>query len=98
MRALGRRAKQAAQVAACYQAGATATEATGHIRPSWKRGVVRRLLLSLMTMQRVRLLMPPGGITQAQFDELSEHLRTLVEAYENSIAPEGYPVWQTVYR
>jgi len=88
--------QQAASCAPRYQACATATEATQHIRPPWRRGVVRRLLLSLMTMQRVQLLVAPGGITQTQFDELSEHLRTLDEAYENSIAPEGYPVWQTV--
>lgn len=85
--------EQAVSCAAAYQAGATAEDATRHLSLSPTREVVRRFLLDLMNLQRVELLIIPGGITQAQFEELCEHLSGLEEAYARYLASEaGYPL------
>lgn len=91
--------EQAVSCAAAYQAGATAEEATRHLSPSPTRDVVRRFLLDLMNLQRVELLIIPGGITQAQFEELCEHLGGLEEASARYLASKAdYPPRQSRWK
>ena len=72
---------QAISCAAAYQSGVTAEEATRHISSPYRRDVVRRRLLDLMNIQRAELLVIPTGFTQAQFEELCDHLRWMEGIY-----------------